>query len=46
VVPEPPVVEPVEPGLADVVTLQRRRAAEAHAEDEEGLFADTLAEYR
>ncbi len=35
-----------EPGLADVVTLQRRRQAEAHLEDEEGFFLDTLAEYR
>lgn len=35
-----------EPALADVVTLQRRRQAEAHLEDEEGFFLDTLAEYR
>lgn len=43
VVPEPPEAEQ---GLADVVTLQRRRAVQVHAEDEEGFFADTLAEYR
>jgi integrase len=35
-----------EPGLADVVTLQRRRAAEATAGDEHGFFVDTLAEYQ
>ncbi|MEV0221011.1 hypothetical protein [Streptomyces sp. NPDC050704] len=42
-----PVPAPVvrEPGLAHVVTLQRRRQAEAHLEDEEGFFLDTLAEY-
>jgi integrase/recombinase XerC len=39
-------VSAVDEGLADVVTLQRRRAAAEHAEDEEGFFADTLAEYR
>ena len=35
-----------EPGLADVVTLQRRRAAELSAGDEEGFFLDTIAEYQ
>src|SRR6266511_1724700 len=35
-----------EPGLADVVTLQRRRAAEVSAGDEQSLFVDTLAEYQ
>lgn len=40
-------VEPlVEPGLAEVVTLQRRRAAELSAGDEEGFFLDTVAEYQ
>jgi integrase len=36
----------VEPGLADVVTLQRRRAAEVIDGDEHGFFVDTLAEYQ
>jgi integrase/recombinase XerC len=36
---------PAEPGLADVVTLQRRRAAGTSTEDEQGFFLDTLAEY-
>jgi integrase/recombinase XerC len=52
----PSVVEPdagelaaelaVEPGLADVVTLQRRQAAEVTADDEHSFFVDTLAEYQ
>ncbi|MEV0192851.1 hypothetical protein AB0I39_30510 [Kitasatospora purpeofusca] len=37
--------ELVEPGLADVVTLQRRAAAGVSADDEQAFFADTLAEY-
>ncbi|MFC9840039.1 tyrosine-type recombinase/integrase [Rhodococcus sp. NPDC127530] len=36
----------VEPGLADVVTLQRRRAEVVTAGEEEALFADTIAEYQ
>jgi len=36
----------IEPGLADVVTLGRRRAAQVSDGDEEGFFADTLAEYQ
>ncbi|HEV8653348.1 MAG TPA: site-specific integrase [Actinomycetes bacterium] len=36
----------VEPGLADVVTLQRRRAAEVTTDDEHSFFIDTLAEYQ
>ncbi|MFF5307649.1 tyrosine-type recombinase/integrase [Streptomyces sp. NPDC013161] len=36
----------LESGLADVLTLQRRRAAESRAEDEQGFFVDTLAEYQ
>jgi hypothetical protein len=32
--------------LADVVTLQRRRAGAQSGEDEEGLFLDTIAEYQ
>jgi len=36
----------VEPGLADVVTLGRRRAARVSASDEESVFADTLTEYQ
>lgn len=44
---ETPVTEPLlEPGLADVVTLQRRKAAEVGDGDEEGFFLDTLAEYQ
>jgi integrase/recombinase XerC len=35
-----------EPGLADVVTLQRRRAAELSTSDEQSFFLDTLAEYQ
>src|SRR6266508_6526423 len=35
-----------EPALADVVTLQRRRAAEVSAGDEQSFFLDTLAEYQ
>ncbi len=35
-----------EPGLAEVVTLQRRRAAEVSVGDEQSLFVDTLAEYQ
>jgi integrase len=35
-----------EPGLADVVTLERRRAAAISAGDEESFFLDTLAEYQ
>lgn len=35
----------IEPGLADVVTLQRRAAASANADEEESFFHDTLAEY-
>ncbi|MEV4078616.1 hypothetical protein [Nonomuraea fuscirosea] len=36
----------VEAGLADVVTLQRRKAAEVGDGDEESFFLDTLAEYQ
>ena len=36
----------LEPGLADVVTLQRRKAAEVSDGDEESFFLDTLAEYQ
>jgi integrase/recombinase XerC len=35
-----------EPGLADVVTLQRRRAAAVSVGDEDSLFLDTVAEYQ
>ena len=37
---------PGEPGLADVVTLQRRKAAEISDGDEESFFLDTVAEYQ
>ncbi|WP_082310146.1 tyrosine-type recombinase/integrase [Nonomuraea sp. SBT364] len=36
----------IEPGLADVLTLQRRQAAEIAADDQENFFLDTLAEYQ
>jgi integrase len=36
----------VEAGLADVVTLQRRRQARISAHDEESFFLDTLSEYQ
>jgi integrase len=36
----------VEPGLADVVTLQRKRAATTVDGEEESFFADTIAEYQ
>jgi hypothetical protein len=35
-----------ERGLADVVTLQRRAAAEISDGDEESFFQDTIAEYQ
>ena len=35
-----------EQGLADVVTLQRRKAAEVSEGDEESFFLDTVAEYQ
>jgi integrase/recombinase XerC len=39
--------EPVlEPGLADVITLQRRKAAALSRGDEQSLFLDTVAEYQ
>ncbi|MFE6855449.1 site-specific integrase, partial [Streptomyces sp. NPDC057674] len=34
-----------EPGLADVLTLQRQTAATASVEAERALFQDSLAEY-
>ncbi|MFC8247358.1 tyrosine-type recombinase/integrase [Streptomyces chartreusis] len=34
-----------DPGLADVLTLQRRAAASASVESERALYQDTLAEY-
>ncbi|WP_197084686.1 actin-binding ADF family protein [Saccharothrix sp. ST-888] len=36
----------VESGLADVVTLQRRRQARISQQDEESFFLDTLSEYQ
>jgi integrase/recombinase XerC len=36
----------VEPDLAEVVTLQRRKAAGTSGGDEEALYLDTLAEYQ
>lgn len=42
-----PVTLAGEPGLADVVTFGRQRAAQAASDDEEErFFADTLAEYQ
>jgi len=44
---EVPGEEPVlEPGLADVVTLQRRKDAMVSDGDEESFFLDTIAEYQ
>lgn len=43
---EPVVLTAVEPGLADIVTLQRRRDAELSEGSEEGFFLDTIAEYQ
>ena len=45
-VPVDPVAVSVESGLADVVTLQRRRQARISAQDEESFFLDTLSEYQ
>lgn len=39
-------VIPADAGLADVVTLQRRREAEVRDGDEDCFFADTLLEYQ
>jgi integrase/recombinase XerC len=36
----------LEPGLADVITLQRRRSAAVSDGDEESFFLDTVAEYQ
>ena len=36
----------LESGLADVVTLQRRKAAEIGDGDEDSFFLDTVAEYQ
>ena len=41
-----PTAMPVETGLADVVTLQRRRQARMSAADEESFFVDSLSEYQ
>lgn len=35
-----------ETGLADVISLQRRRQARLSAHDEESFFVDTLSEYQ
>ncbi|MEY9997553.1 hypothetical protein ABIE67_009672 [Streptomyces sp. V4I8] len=44
--PVDPASVSVETGLADVVTLQRRRQARMSAYDEESFFLDTLSEYQ
>lgn len=44
--PPDAVLPDVAEGLADVVTLERRRAAQLPAGDEQALFLDTLAEYQ
>lgn len=41
-----PGLAAVEPGLADIVALQRRRAADLSDGDEESFFLDTIAEYQ
>ena len=43
---DPVALTAVEPGLADIVTMQRRKAAEISEGDEEGFFLDTIAEYQ
>ncbi|WP_323183216.1 MULTISPECIES: hypothetical protein [Streptomyces] len=43
--PEEPVLPPVDTGLADVVTLQRRAGATVTDGDAEAFFQDTLMEY-
>ncbi|MFJ8349414.1 hypothetical protein ACIQ9J_24245 [Streptomyces sp. NPDC094153] len=45
-VPVNPASVSVETGLADVVTLQRRRQARMSADDEESFFLDMLSEYQ
>ncbi|MEV7941590.1 MULTISPECIES: hypothetical protein [unclassified Kitasatospora] len=45
-VPVDPAAVSVESGLADVVTLQRRRQARISVQDEESFFLDTLSEYQ
>ncbi|MFJ5952613.1 tyrosine-type recombinase/integrase [Streptomyces noursei] len=45
--PAPPAESvPLESGLADVATLQRRRRARADAQDGESFFVDTISEYQ
>lgn len=44
--PVDPTSVSVETGLADVVTLQRRRQARMSAYDEESFFLDALSEYQ
>ncbi|MFG3168412.1 tyrosine-type recombinase/integrase [Streptomyces sp. NPDC048200] len=41
-----PATVSVDTGLADVVTLQRRRQARVSAQDEESFFIDSLSEYQ
>lgn len=43
-VPVDPAAVSVESGLADVVTLQRRRQARISVQDAESFFLDTLSE--
>ena len=43
---ESPAEPALEPGLADVITLQRRKAAALSGGDEQSLFLDTVAEYQ
>ncbi|MDQ0595892.1 hypothetical protein QF037_000237 [Streptomyces canus] len=45
-VPVDPAAVSVETGLADVITLQRRREARISAHDEEIFSLDTLSEYQ
>ncbi|MFB9573796.1 hypothetical protein [Streptomyces yanii] len=41
-----PARQPVETGLAGVVTLQQQREAQPSAQDEEGFFVDAISEYQ
>src|SRR6202167_4474873 len=43
---DPVALAAAEPGLAGIVTLQRRKAAQISEGGEEGFFLDTIAEYQ
>jgi len=43
---ESPAQPALEPGLADVLTLERRKTADLSCGDEQSVFLDTVAEYQ